>query len=58
MNSRLPEQGVSQQTAEDAKDRTTDHVLVSFDAPPRNKNLSVTNSGLLSEKNNRSVGQI
>jgi hypothetical protein len=48
----------SQQMAEDAKDKTIDHVLASFDAPPRNKKLSVTRSGSLSEGNNRSVGQI
>jgi len=49
---------VSQQMAEDAKERTIDHVLVSLDAPQRNKNLSVTHSGSLSEENNSSEGQI
>jgi hypothetical protein len=54
----LSEDSVSQQMAEDAKDRTIDRVLASLDAPPRNKNLSVTHSGSLSEENNRSVGHI
>lgn len=54
----LNEDSVSQQMAEDAKERTIDHVLVSLDAPQRNKNLSVTHSGSLSEENNSSEGQI
>jgi len=49
---------MSQQMAEDAEDRTIDHVLTSLDPPPRKKYLSVTHSGSLSEENNRSVGQI
>jgi hypothetical protein len=46
------------QIDKDAKDKTNDHVLASLDTPPKNKNLSVTHSGSLSEDNNRSVGKI
>jgi hypothetical protein len=44
--------------AEDAKDMTIDHVLASLEAPPRNKNLSVTHSGSLSEEYIQNAGQI